>query len=92
MPGPAARKVYLDQTTSQGLSQDQLDTWVADTEGLSIAHLRELVAAVYCLDQPYDDVIKRLREMQVQVKAAEEFKRNNKMGFKSPTLYGVVTG
>jgi hypothetical protein len=32
---------------------------------LSIAHLRELAAAVLCLDQPYGEVIERLRSMRI---------------------------
>lgn len=85
MPGADARRVYLKKTTNDGLSADNLDKWVHDTVDLSIAHLRELVAAVYCLEQPYEDVIDRLRAMQVQVKSEEEFKRKN-MGFKTGVL------
>jgi hypothetical protein len=47
---------------------------------MSIAHMRELVAAVHCLGQPYDEVITRLKDMAKQVRAEEEFKKN-KVGF-----------
>lgn len=83
MPSNEARHAYLDKTTKGNLSKDNLTKWVKDTDKLSIAHLRELVAAVYCLDQPYDEVIDRLQNMATQVKSDEEFKRKN-MGFKSP--------
>lgn len=95
MPGTAARRVYLEKKTTGGLTDAQLNTWVKDTDNLSIAHLRELVAAVYCLEQPYEEVLKRLKEMQVQVKAAEEFKRKGNLGFKSPqaaTFFGSPSG
>ena len=83
MPGPDARRVYLQKTTKNGLPADQLERWVTDTEGMSIAHLRELVAAVYCLDQPYVEVLDRLRAMAVQPKGDEGFKSKTP-GFAAP--------
>jgi hypothetical protein len=80
MPGPDARKVYLEKTTNGGLSPEDLTKWVSDTQDMSIAHLRELVAAVYCLGQPYPEVVERLKSMAVQVKPEEEFKRRG-LGF-----------
>ena len=74
MPSDEARRVYLEKATNNGLSEDRLLQWVADTDTLSIAHLRELVAAVYCLDQPYEDVISRLQKMAEPVKGEDGFK------------------
>jgi hypothetical protein len=82
MPAPAAREAYLIKATGGGLSPTDLAKWVADTDKMSIAHLRELVAAVYCLDQPYDDVIDRLKGMSVPVKGDEGF-AHSRMGFKA---------
>lgn len=75
MPGPEARRVYLSKTTNGGISEPELERWVTDTKDMSVAHLRELVAAVYCLEQPYDEVIERLVAMAVQVKEVPEFKK-----------------
>jgi len=36
---------------------------VRDTQGFSVAHLKELAAAVLCLDYPYEQVLERLRKM-----------------------------
>ena len=80
MPIPEARKVYLEKATNGGLKPEQLDQWVIDTDGMSIAHMRELVAAVYCLDQPYEEVIRRLSLMAKPVKTDDGFKAKN-MGF-----------
>lgn len=80
MPNEASREFYLKRATSESLTAEQVTQWVKDTDGMSIAHLRELVAAVYCLDQPYDEVVKRLSEMARAVKADEEFK-GGRMGF-----------
>lgn len=80
MPNEEARMSYLKQATNGGLDDDQLALWTKDSETLSIAHLRELVAAVYCLDQPYDEVIERLKDMAKMIKPDEAFKKNT-MGF-----------
>jgi hypothetical protein len=84
MPNPEARAYYLRKATNNALSEDDLQKWVADSGDMSIAHLRELVAAVYCLDQPYDEVIARLADMAKQVKSDEEFKRGS-LGFGAKT-------
>jgi hypothetical protein len=75
-----------------------LELWVEDTKDMSIAHLRELVAAVYCLGQEYEDVLERLKAMSVQLKGEEGFKQN-KLGFNkagprpmASQNFGVSTG
>jgi SpoVK/Ycf46/Vps4 family AAA+-type ATPase len=83
MPGPDARMHYLRKATANALSEQDLALWTKDTEEMSIAHLRELVAACFCLDQPYKEVIDRLAEMAKKVKVDEEFKSRGKFGFAS---------
>jgi hypothetical protein len=85
MPSDAARFAYLEKTTGGNLEKKHIERWVADTKDMSIAHLRELVAAVYCLDQPYDEVIERLRAMSTQPQGESGFKPTNKMGFGATT-------
>jgi hypothetical protein len=93
MPGPEARGAYLRKATSGELSEADIKGWVTDTDGMSIAHLRELVAAVYCLDQPYSDVIARLKEMASRVKAEEEFKpRGGTFGFGGAKKHNQLDG
>lgn len=82
MPEEAARRVYLDKATKGELARDTLETWTEDTDGLSIAHLKELVASVYCLEQPYQDVISRLKAMAVKIKPDKEFETQD-VGFNS---------
>jgi len=62
MPSPECRRVYLEKVAG-GLDEKQVQRWVKDTEGFSVAHLKELAAAVLCLDHSYDAVLKRLRTM-----------------------------
>jgi AAA+ superfamily predicted ATPase len=73
MPTAASRLAYLRKTC--GDYSVDFDVWVRDTEGLSVAHLRELVVAVMCLEQEYADVIERLRAMEIQPKPEEGFRR-----------------
>lgn len=80
MPNPAAREMYLRHVAGT-LSNSELMCCVADTEGLSIAHLRELAVAVLCLDQPYADVLSRLRSMRVQLRGEGEDLRPVPAGF-----------
>lgn len=72
MPSHAARLAYLENAAAgSGVAAK----WASETEGLSIAHLRELVAAVICLDGDYSDVLKRLRSMNERPKEVDGYRR-----------------
>lgn len=82
MPSAAARRAYLkhattvngeDGDTFVGLNDEQLDQWTKDTKGFSIAHMRELVAASFCLEQPYEKVLERLIKMADKPKSTEGY-------------------
>jgi len=77
VPSESARRAYLSAVAE--LDAATLDHWVAETAGLSVAHLHELVVAVFCLDQDYDIVMKRLRAMMERPKDKEGYARH-KMG------------
>ena len=68
MPSKEARHKYLVHIL--GDIKD-INKWVEDTDGLSIAHLREMTAAVYCLDQEYEQVLARLKSMKHKIKDIE---------------------
>jgi hypothetical protein len=76
MPSKDARRKYLQHILGD---IPDVNKWVNDTEGLSIAHLREMTAAVRCLDQDYDSVLKRLKSMKHKIKNIEG--QENKTGF-----------
>lgn len=78
MPDAAARRVYLEAVVPTGTlvkegsetnvgtqikAGEVLDRWVRDTEGLGVAHLRELVVAIVCLGENYDEALTRIKEM-----------------------------
>lgn len=76
MPNDRARTKYLAHICrEEAMDEEMLRTWVQATEGFSVAHLRELVVAVFCLKQPFDEVLERLSKMQYQPKPLKEFNR-----------------
>ncbi len=75
MPTSLAREKYLRAIThNEYFPEPQLRQWVKDTDTFSVAHLRELVVAVFCLKQEYADVLSRLKDLSVQPKSTKEFK------------------
>lgn len=66
MPNENARRIYLQSKLSESEVEAQqlsLSTIIADTEGFSIAHMRELIYAVFCDGRDYLETMKRLRSM-----------------------------
>lgn len=65
MPTDEVRSIYLKSKLFENeISDDVIEKWVKDTEGLSIAHLKELIVAITCLDRDYNETIKRLQNMK----------------------------
>jgi hypothetical protein len=64
LPSALARRAYFERFACFVDSEDKtgLEKWVKDTEGLGVAHLREMVAAVECLGLDYDQTLARLKE------------------------------
>lgn len=82
MPNQRGRMRYLRHATrNESLGGHSLEQWVGDTEGFSVAHLRELVVAVFCLKQDYREVIERLSKMSIQPKSPREFGSPGGAGF-----------
>ncbi len=62
LPNAKARRTFLASKIPD-LSEEDLETWVTDTRGLSLAHLRDLVVGVKILDHPYQETVRRLLDM-----------------------------
>lgn len=62
MPNEAARHQYFE-AREPSLTPAELAHWVRTTDGLSIAHCKELIIAVKCFGQDFDEVMSRLRGM-----------------------------
>lgn len=70
LPSIDERQAYLESRMpkSKALSR----AWSKKTDGLSLAHLRELVVGVKCLGMPFSDALHRLRDMEQVAAAANE--------------------
>lgn len=83
MPTADARRIYLE-TKNPRLAlpenQRELDTWIKESRGFSVAHLKEMILAVEALGEDIDDVIKRLKKMMTQ-KPHSNDSENQSIGF-----------
>lgn len=69
-PNPQSRGIYFDHLLGgRAASHFEREKWVADTEGFSLAHLKELFVAVVILGDDYDDAIKTLSGMKAPIPA-----------------------
>lgn len=80
MPSAAARSVYL-ATKEPSLTEAELAEWVGQTEGFSVAHLRELVILVKCFEQPLSVAIKRLEKMRAKKPSSDDSPDSSPFGF-----------
>lgn len=78
-PSKASRQLYLQHLLDKAEvdTEVNLDLWVKDTHGMSIAHLKELFVAVCILGDPYAEVIALLRSMTEEKLHSESDKIDN---------------
>jgi len=81
-PNTASRKMYLEHLAKNMSPKPwnrkiNLDRWVKDTQGMSVAHLKELFVATVILDNHYDDAIKTIKEMKIQLSSKDFDKYEN---------------
>jgi SpoVK/Ycf46/Vps4 family AAA+-type ATPase len=69
MPNAQSRRMYLKKKLEG--HKVNLDKWVEDTDGMSLAHLKELVVAVTILDNDYEEAISVLKDMNKFVDSSE---------------------
>lgn len=70
-PVPEARRAYL-KIKEPNLDAETLARWVNRTKGYTIAHLREVIIAIMCFEQPEDEVFKRLDKMHAGKAGTDE--------------------
>lgn len=80
MPSAEARRVYL-KAKDDALSGGDLDRWVTETDGFSLAHLKEIIVAVRCLGQTFEAVVERLNEMREQRPSSDDEPTRMRAGF-----------
>ena len=70
-PNAESRKLYFTFLFATGgedpkrMALARVNRWVQDTDGMSIAHLKELFIAVEILGTPYEDALETLRSMEI---------------------------
>lgn len=87
MPSAAARAMYLS-TKEPSLDGDELDSWVAHSDGFSVAHLKELIIAVKCFGQPLEVVVERLEKMRERRPHSDDGPDRRGMGILSGARLG----
>lgn len=65
LPNLEARRLYI-QTKNHFISDnaEEVERWTKETEGLSIAHLKELIILVQVFEQPFKVALDRLKNMK----------------------------
>ena len=81
MPTEAARKVFLCKKSKiLAGNSSKLKRWAEDTEGFSIAHLKELIISVEVFKRDYSEILERLKVMLEATPTSTDFSRKQ-MGF-----------
>lgn len=88
MPSAAARRKYLE-TKEPELSPTELSDWVRLSDGFSVAHLKELIIAVRCFQQPLENVVSRLEAMRSRRPTSADDPNRHGAGF-LPLRSGVA--
>jgi hypothetical protein len=86
MPSAEARRVYL-KAKETALDAETLARWVKRTDGYSIAHLREVIIAARCFEQPEEEIFKRLDSMR-----SEALTSDGRGGRRQRVGFGLVDG
>lgn len=60
-PVPEARRAYMERLFKKHATPEEMDNMVANTEGLGMAHLRELAVAMLAFRHTFDDTVRRLK-------------------------------
>jgi len=69
LPNEEVRKAYIENKLSkEDLEKINMDDWIKESEGFSLAHMRELVISVVTMDNSFEDTIARLKGMKVKPK------------------------
>lgn len=71
MPNAESRRIYLKAKLEGKDAPGGIDKWVEDSDGFSIAHLKEMVVAVTILGKEYDETVRRLKSMADKVDSKE---------------------
>ena len=87
-PNPESRRMYLQFVMGGSEKVENLnidiERWVEDTDGFSLAHLKELFVAVVILGDNYEDAVETLTAMREENLSSKDDDGKRIMGFGSP--------
>ena len=80
MPSKEIRQAYLEAKLSEeDLGRIEMEDWLTYSDGMSLAHLKELVISVIVLNQPFEEAVKHLSEM----KKMPKIRKGGNIGFRN---------
>lgn len=66
-PKEAVRKTYIENKLSkEDLDSIDMKEWLKETEGMSLAHMRELIISLFAMGNSFEDTIARLNGLKVK--------------------------
>lgn len=71
-PQPEARRMYFESLLRDGDEIPDLERWVKDSHGLSLAHLKEMFVGVVLLGDTYDEVLAAMNNMREKAHSAND--------------------
>lgn len=82
-PNEITRKTYI-VAKSKTLDEIAIDEWVKETDGMSLAHIKELITAVEIFDLEFYEELDRIRNMMEETDNSADYPKpkSRKLGFK----------
>jgi len=78
-PNREGRKMYLETLLKPGDEKVDVERWAADTDGFSMAHMKELFVGVQLLGNPYEVWLQQLKDMATKA-ASTDYLEQSFMG------------
>jgi hypothetical protein len=82
-PGDASRKLYIQSLIANDPAHCagiDLDRWVAETDGFSMAHIKELFVATQILGRSFEDALETLNLMMKDKPSSNQDKKGGGLG------------
>lgn len=84
MPTAEVRESYIrHKLKEEDLKNIDIKKWIKETEGMSLAHMRELIISVIAMGNSFEDTLRRLNGLKVKPKPKS---RNKNIGFTNDTI------
>jgi hypothetical protein len=81
-PTPESRAMYFRHLIGgRDIPSIDMDRWVRDSDGFSIAHMKELFVAVVILGDEYERAVTTLRGMREAISSGSNYGSGGKVGF-----------